>query len=344
MDRTGAKAAQWGDARARYGVLQGPPGAYRWTVARRHPNLRPCRTRRPVPPSEVPRSPDAERGDYPPRRVGSGGVTLTRLRHADFETIQPELPQFTLSILMAGRSRPWRDLGDGFAIPKGAESFRHQGGGIVTPHDTAVGWRVEGRHDCLIFAFPVETTRRMLDELLPGGLASLDRLTERVVCDPVLPTMARELWEGPQDDLGRFQADHAVALVLARLARHAGETGEAGEAPVARERLSPTSLRRAKEFLQSQVAGDPSLDEIAAAAGLSPYHFLRAFKASTGRTPFQWLQDFRIELACGLLAASDLPLARLALEIGFKTQSHFTVVFRQAIGTTPGRWRMEMRR
>lgn len=278
------------------------------------------------------------------RLVGSAGVTLTRLRHSDFEAIQPQLPQFTLSILMGGRSRPWRDLGDGFAIPKGAESFRHQGAGIVTPHDTAVAWRVEGTHDCLIFAFPMETTRRLLNELLPKGLAALDRLTDRVVSDPIFPTVSRELWEEEDDEIGRFQADHAVALVLARLARHASETSEIGEMPAARERLSPTSLRRAKEFLQANVAGDPSLDEVAAAVGLSPYHFLRAFKAATGRTPFQWLQDFRVELACGLLAASDLPLAQLALEIGFKTQSHFTAVFRRATGTTPARWRAEMRR
>ena len=108
-------------------------------------------------------------------------------------------------------------------------------------------------------------------------------------------------------------------------------------------RLSPESLRRAREFLQANVAGDPSLEEIAAATGLSPYHFLRGFKASTGRTPFQWLQDFRIELACGLLAATDFPLAEVALEVGFKTQSHFGVVFRRAMGTTPARWRAALR-
>lgn len=278
------------------------------------------------------------------RQVGSSGVTLTRLRHSDFESIQPELPQFTLSILMAGRSRPWRDLGDGFTIPKGAEAFRHQGAGIVTPHDTAVAWRVEGTHDCLIFAFPIEPTVRLLDELLPQGIAPLYRLTDRVVSDPIFPALSRDLWDGKEDEIGRFQADHAVALVLARLARHARDASGRGEAAVARERLSPAGLRRAKEFLQAQVGGDPSLEEVAAATGLSPYHFLRAFKASTGRTPFQWLQDLRVEMACGLLAATALPLAQISLEIGFKTQSHFTVVFRRATGTTPARWRAEMRR
>ncbi len=282
-------------------------------------------------------------GAHETRPIGSAGVTLTRLRHADFEAIQPELPQFTLSILLSGRSRPWRDLGDGFVVPKGAEAFRHQGSGILTPHGTAVGWRVEGTHDCLVFSFPIETSRPLLDELLPQGEASLYRLTERVVSDPILPALSKELWEGAEDEIGRFQADHAVALVLARLARHADEADIAGATAAPRERLSPASLRRAREFLQANVAGDPSLEEIAAATGLSPYHFLRGFKASTGRTPFQWLQDFRIELACGLLAATDFPLAEVALEVGFKTQSHFGVVFRRAMGTTPARWRAALR-
>jgi AraC family transcriptional regulator len=283
-------------------------------------------------------------GDHPVRAVGSVGVTLTRLRNSgSFEAIQPVLPQLTLSILLGGRSRPWRDLGDGFAIPKGAEGYRHQGGGIVTPHDTEVAWRVEGTHDCLILAFPAEPTRRMLEALLPQGLATLDRLTDRVVSDPVVAAVSRGLWEGPEDELGRFQADHAVALVLARLAGQARAEDGRGAVPEAKERLSPANLRRAMAFLQASIASDPRLEEIAAAVGLSPWHFLRAFKASTGRTPFQWLQDLRVERARGLLAASDLPLAELALEMGFKTQSHFTLVFRRATGTTPAKWRAERR-
>ncbi|RYG28612.1 MAG: AraC family transcriptional regulator, partial [Burkholderiales bacterium] len=67
------------------------------------------------------------------------------------------------------------------------------------------------------------------------------------------------------------------------------------------------------------------------------------FKAATGRTPFQWLQDLRIEMACGLLAATDMPIAQLALEVGFKSQSHFGAVFRRLTGTTPARWRAGLR-
>lgn len=276
------------------------------------------------------------------RLVGSTGVTLTRLRSGNFETLQPELPEFTLSILLAGRSRPWRDLGDGFAIPQGAESFGHLGAGILTPADTTVAWRVEGRHDCLVFSIPTGTASPVLEELLPNGLQDLYRLTERVVPDPVFAVVSKELWGIKEDRLDQFEADHSVALVLARLARQALPDGKTTNV-IRRELLSPASLRRAEEFLRASVTRDPSLNEIAAATGLSSYHFLRGFKAATGRTPFQWLRDLRIEIACGLLAATDMPVAQLALEVGFKSQSHFGVVFRRLTGTTPARWRSEFR-
>ncbi|MHB0951546.1 MAG: helix-turn-helix domain-containing protein [Allorhizobium sp.] len=281
------------------------------------------------------------------RHVGSAGVTLTRLRHSDFETIQPSLPEYTFSILLAGRSRPWRDIGDGLVVPKGAEGYRHQGAGILTPADTSALWRVEGNHDCLIFSFPKEMVARMFEEFTPTGVASLDRLTGHVVQDPIFTAVSTALWKentkDAEDGIGRAYGDHGVALILARLAQEAARGPSLGNARGGKERLSPGSLKRAIEYMRLRVADDPSLEEIAAAAGLSQFHFLRAFKASTGRTPIQWLQDFRVELASGLLAATDMPLAQLALDVGFKNQSHFTNVFRRATGTTPAQWRARAR-
>lgn len=287
------------------------------------------------------------RANLQTRHVGSAGVTLTRLRHSDFETLQPSLPEYTFSILLAGRSRPWRDIGDGLTIPKGAEGYRHQGAGILTPADTSARWRVEGDHDCLIFSFPKDMVARMVGELTSTGAASLDRLTGHVVQDPIFAAVSTALWKDGTtagvDSIARAYGDHGVALILARLAQEAERNPSVLTARQAKERLSPASLRRTIDYMRSRVADDPSLEEIAAAAGLSQFHFLRAFKASTGRTPFQWLQDFRIELACGLLAATDMPLAQLALDVGFKNQSHFTSVFRLATGTTPAQWRARAR-
>ncbi len=103
--------------------------------------------------------------------------------------------------------------------------------------------------------------------------------------------------------------------------------------------LSGYKLRRAKEFIVENLEEDLSLTEIAAAADLSQYHFARAFRKSTGFTPQQYLMQQRIERAKQLLAKDDLPIVEISLRTGFKTQSHFTTLFRKFTKLTPKTWR-----
>ena len=58
-------------------------------------------------------------------------------------------------------------------------------------------------------------------------------------------------------------------------------------------------------------------------------------------SPFNWLRALRIERAKELLASSTLPLAEIALAVGFSTQPEFTTAFKRATGVTPGAWRRE---
>jgi transcriptional regulator GlxA family with amidase domain len=82
---------------------------------------------------------------------------------------------------------------------------------------------------------------------------------------------------------------------------------------------------------------------VALACKLSVSHFARAFKASTGLSPHQWLTAARIETAQGLLANSPMPLVEVADTCGFADQSHFSRIFGRAIGISPGAWRREHR-
>jgi AraC family transcriptional regulator len=77
--------------------------------------------------------------------------------------------------------------------------------------------------------------------------------------------------------------------------------------------------------------------ELAACAGLSPYHFARAFKRSTGESPHAFVLRRRIIRARQALA-EGLPLAETAALCGFSSQSHFTERFRAQTGITPGRF------
>jgi AraC family transcriptional regulator len=103
--------------------------------------------------------------------------------------------------------------------------------------------------------------------------------------------------------------------------------------------LAGYRLRRATEFIEESLAEDLSLAEIAQAADLSPYHFARAFKQSTGVTPLRYLMERRIERAKQLLADTELPIVEVSYKVGFKSQSHFTTLFRRLTATTPRAYR-----
>lgn len=103
--------------------------------------------------------------------------------------------------------------------------------------------------------------------------------------------------------------------------------------------LSGSKLQRAYEFINAHLDYDLTLAEIAEAVSLSPYHFARAFKRSTGQTPQQYLTERRIDLAKQLLADSNLPIVDVSLSSGFKNQSHFTTTFRRFTSMTPGAFR-----
>lgn len=136
---------------------------------------------------------------------------------------------------------------------------------------------------------------------------------------------------------GRTYGEHlAYALGAHLIQRYAGpcsdDTG-------ARQRLRNGKLARVLEYIQAHIDADLSLHDLAQAAGLSPFHFSRLFKNSTGLPPHQYVLHWRIEEAKRLLRHTRLDLAEIAARVGFRDQSHFTARFRQITGDTPKRWR-----
>jgi AraC family transcriptional regulator len=98
------------------------------------------------------------------------------------------------------------------------------------------------------------------------------------------------------------------------------------------------------EYIMENLEGNPTLAQMAAVANLSPYHFARQFKASTGLAPHQYLISRRIERAQHLLRARDeLGLAEVALRVGFSDQSKFSFHFKRLVGLTPRQFRLSAR-
>ena len=93
----------------------------------------------------------------------------------------------------------------------------------------------------------------------------------------------------------------------------------------------------------AHIAEPVSLTELAAVAGLSRMHFAAQFRAATGCSPHTYLLNRRIEEAKTLMATTTMPLAEVALAVGFQAQCHFSTVFKRFTGETPATWRTARR-
>jgi AraC family transcriptional regulator len=107
--------------------------------------------------------------------------------------------------------------------------------------------------------------------------------------------------------------------------------------------LSPKVLLRVIERLRSDVDADVSLDALASDAGLSRFHFCRAFKESTGLSPHAWLRQHRLEQATNMLRNTDASIVSVAAELGYASQTAFAAAFRRLTGEAPSDWRRRVR-
>ena len=116
-------------------------------------------------------------------------------------------------------------------------------------------------------------------------------------------------------------------------------TGVLPQGPSRAGALSDGALRRVCLFIHANLDRPLQLRDLAAAARLSRFHFARAFKVATRRTPRRFLLQARLDRAARLLRLTERPLAEIAFACGFSSQSRLTTAFRLATGLTPARFR-----
>jgi AraC family transcriptional regulator len=137
---------------------------------------------------------------------------------------------------------------------------------------------------------------------------------------------------------GRLLAESLGNVLAVHLLRHFGAPASADPHPGGV--LPKHRLRAVLEYIHDHLDAELSLERLAAVAHVSPYHFARLFKHSTGLPPHQYVIGRRVERAKELLREPDRPpLAEVATEVGFADQSHFTRHFKRLVGVTPRRFR-----
>lgn len=93
------------------------------------------------------------------------------------------------------------------------------------------------------------------------------------------------------------------------------------------------------KFIKANYQNEYCLEEVARAANLSPYHFIRVFKSQTGKTPYEFLQELKIQKAKEMLLDDTKKITEICSILGFSSPSHFAAVFSKAVGQSPTAYR-----
>ncbi len=185
-------------------------------------------------------------------------------------------------------------------------------------------------------------SQRTIDDLAyEKGLRRIGGLVQRCFGerDPVLFHLAKMLVPVLDEPL---TATSAFVEYVA-LAFHEHVITKYGGLPVNGRKsvggLAPWQIRRACDFIEAHLDADPSISHLSRECRVSAGYFSRAFRATVGMAPHQWIIKRRVERAKSVMISSQRSLAEIASMCGFADQSHFGRVFAFEVGMSPAKWR-----
>ena len=221
------------------------------------------------------------------------------------------------------------------------EVTSEKGGFYLAAPNYANEVMVDSSHQLRSLSFPVAQWQNVLAESGDSQF-SFDHLgVYRGTFDsPAIRSALRKLWALSEEEgtPSKLLARAAGCEILAELCRLGGMPFMP-----AKGGLAPWAERRALELMRARLSEDISLDELAAEARLSPFHFARMFKQSVGVPPRVYLTQLRMEKACELLERTDLPVTEIAQEVGYSSNQVLARIFTKHQRMTPTDYRRAVR-
>lgn len=255
-----------------------------------------------------------------------GGLELLSARYVEHRFAPHVHESYVIAVLEAGAER-YRYRGEEHLAPAGSIALLNPDEVHTGSKGAEQGWRYR------VFYPQARQFEALLEELelsrntLPMFQGSVHRDTELVA---VLGHLHRLLEDRSTSTLQRQTCWREVMLQVFQRYSSLPSPYAAGR--------EPQAVSRAKDMLNSQLAEPPSLEALAQAVNLSPFHFARVFRRATGMPPHAWLKQRRLDQARALLKCGCSPLT-VAMQLGFADQSHLTRQFKQVYGVGPGEYR-----
>lgn len=245
-------------------------------------------------------------------------------------------PRHTFLMNLTGAARRGEDFVDGRRM---SFSPRRPGAVIYIPADSDwTGWD-EG--DATASYLLVSIDREFVDQTFGRTPGACQKLPPSIgfrdgMIEMALQRIALELKQ--PDPISVTMVESQVTQMFVQMARLNGVSGEPSKGG-----LSSFDLKRAIAMIEALAHRKPSLSDFAKEAGVSRFHFSRAFKQSTGMTPHAFMAKRRLEQSADLLRSTKLSATEIALECGFASSSHFTTAFKRGFGACPIEFRRQSR-
>jgi AraC family transcriptional regulator len=212
------------------------------------------------------------------------------------------------------------------------------GGLFILPGGRDFGVRLEGALETLHVYIRKQVVDEVAEDFGYGAADCIELLPSLGDHDPLIERLVLGIQEALRnsDTAGTVYVDYLAQALAARLLRQ--HSTSANSSPLPQGGFTKLQLQRATDFMQAHLGDSLTLVDLAQATGLSPSHFARRFKVTTGLPPHQFLMQLRVERAKRMLAGGTT-IIEIALACGFTHQEHMTRIFRRAVGMTPAAFR-----
>ncbi|MEX2741027.1 AraC family transcriptional regulator [Rhizobium mongolense] len=204
---------------------------------------------------------------------------------------------------------------------------------LINPGEIHDGVPVQGGYRYRMIYPDTSLFREILEDVTGRTFSGMPAFGKQILHDPRLAEAFYDAHRALESGAGALETCQGMFLVLEAMFRHHGSS-----IIVPIDTQERSAVQRARDYLMENYAFDVGLEELAAVAGLSRAHLIRAFRKEFHITPHAFLTDIRIRVARRKLQAGGQP-AEIALECGFADQAHFTRHFKARTGVTPGQYR-----
>jgi len=260
-------------------------------------------------------------------------LDVVEISTADGQWIIPAMQEVSLAMALSDFSATWQ-------VSRGIRSESFSVGTVaICEFDRTRTFETRETANFAVVLLRNEALEQIRQEnrQIKAELQAHDVLQDRTL-QQLMEILVREQRQGlPSNSLFL----DGIAVTLASHLMHRYTSGLSLETNL-RGGLTPAILRRSIEFMEEHLENDLSLNELAREAGLSASHFLRSFRQSTGKTPYQFLLNRRVVRAQDLMRDNRTSLTEVALASGFADQHHLARVFRRMTNVTPSTYRRSL--